>query len=1190
MAFVHLHVHSQYSVLDGAARIDDIIAKTKEFGMNAVALTDHGNMFGSMEFFVKAKKAGIKPIVGCEVYVAPRSRHERKADLADSELKSALHLVLLAKDNEGVSNLRKLVSLAYIEGFYRKPRIDHELIEKHHGGLIALSACLAGEIPQRILMGDMKSAAETLLWYKSIFGADFYLELQDQGIAEEKTVNRGLYTLAKEHNVEMVITNDVHYVAKEDAKAHDVLLAIQTQAKLTDARRLRFDGEEFYLKTEEEMRVMFPRMNRAFKNTVSIAEQCNVEMVKKEYYMPDYPMPEGYDKSSFLRKMCEDGLMRRYKGTVPQEAYDRLTIELKTICEMGFEGYFLIVQDFINHARSKDILVGPGRGSAAGSIVAYALNITEINPLTYNLLFERFLNPARKSMPDIDVDFPDDRREEVIQYVRDKYGNENVSQIITFNTLNGRSIVRDVSRAMDIPLIDADRLAKLIPGKFGEEDEKEKLPKIALTYKTVEEFRQAIDSNVMYKRMYDVAVKLEGLIRAVGLHAAGVIISSRPIIDVVPIYRDNRDKENVSLACQYEMNYVESAGLIKMDFLGIKNLRLIKDAVGDIADRHDVVIDINNPPLEDDEVYALFRRGDTQGVFQFESDGMRRLLISLRPTAFGDLVAAVALYRPGPLKAGMDKMYANRKNGREKVIFPHDDLKEVLGETFGVVIYQEQIMKISQVLGGFTPAEADDLRKAMGKKNKEMMAKMKDKFIAGGVTKKYEKKFLEEIYETMAGFAEYGFNKSHSVCYAFVAYQEAYLKAHYPLEFYTALLNAVITDTEKLNLYVNELRVKNIGIIAPSVNEGHAFFTQKDGKLVYAIAALKGIGTKAAEVIQAEREKNGAFRDMQDFAKRVSTEHVTKKVYEALIKANAFSCFGLTQSSLLSSLETIVQYANKVQKEAATGQFSLFGSDNADGEQDLHIGKAQELDPTALRMNETETVGFPLTHHPFLRFVTRIDYQRYNYTNDISGLKSGENFALPCVVNVVKHTQSKTGRSMVILEVGDLVGSVAFFLQERDIKTYERFLEQDKGLLIEGYAEGEERVFTRIKSMYYLDDVLDGKVRVKTSIQKKRPPAAAAARPNAPTLADSGSINVNPNAKRINLYLNEEMIDESEMFHLKQHLSSNHGACFVYLHLKSESHGERVIALGDHFCVTPAETFLSGLRSNIRSLIDVRVG
>ena len=1187
MAFVHLHVHSQYSVLDGAARIDDLIAKAKSYSMPALALTDHGNMFGAMEFFIKAKKAGIKPIIGCETYVAPRSRTDREVN--ENESKTAMHLVLLAKDNEGISNLRKLVSRAYIEGFYYKPRIDHELLEKHHKGLICLSACMGGEIPQRILLGDKPGALKIAQWYKDLFGEDFFIEMQDQGIPEEKPLNRELFEIARDLSIEMVVTNDVHYVERDDAKAHAALLAIQTHSTLASPK-MKFDTEEFYLKSEEEMRVMFPRMNKAFKNTVDIAERCAVEMKSPDYYMPEYDIPDGLEKGAYLLKLCQEGLVKRYGNSpVPEEAYDRLAFEMKTITEMGFEGYFLIVSDFISFARCQGIMVGPGRGSAAGSIVAYALGITEINPLPHKLLFERFLNPARKSMPDIDVDFPDDRREEVITYVREKYGADNVAQIITFNTLNGRSIVRDVCRVMDIPLVEADRLAKLIPGKFSEEEEQEKLPKIMAAYKSVDEFRQAVDSNIAYKRMYDIAIKLEGLIRSVGLHAAGVVISSVPLIDVVPLYRDNRDKENVSLACQYEMNYIEDAGLIKMDFLGIKNLRLIKEAVADIEKRHGVTIDINNPPMEDDLVYDVFRRGDTQGIFQFESDGMRRLLISLKPTRFGDLVAAVALYRPGPLKAGMDKTYANRKNGKERVSYPHNDLKDVLGETFGVIIYQEQIMQTSRILGGFTPAEADDLRKAMGKKKKDIMAKMKDKFIEGGIKQKYDKNFLEEIYETMAGFAEYGFNKSHSVCYAFVAYQEAYIKAHYPLEFYTALLNTVSGDTEKLNLYTSELRVKNIGVIPPSVNESTAVFSQKDGKLVYAFAAIKGIGISAAKAIEAEREKNGPFRDMSDFAKRVPTSEVTKKVFEVLIKANAFASFGVSQSALLSSLDTIMQYANNVQKERESGQFSLF--DSAEGHEDkgVHIAPMPELDRSALKQNESETVGFPLTFHPFLPFVSRIDYTKYNYTTDIASLKNGDNFLLPCVFTTIKNAQSKAGNPMLIIEASDLVGSATFFLRERDIKTYEKFFDLDRGVLIEGYAEGEERVFTRIKAMYTLEDVLSGTTKVKASVNKKRPAYNAPSSRGSQILSDNLSPAADAaNAKRINLHLNADMLDDSDLFHLKEHLSNNHGNCYVYLHLASPAKGERVLALGEEFCISPRTDFFDGLKT-IRSLVRVNL-
>ena len=1058
MSFVHLHVHTQYSILDGAARIKSLYSKkdktkrlipglidrAKELNMPAIAITDHGNMFGVMEFFSEAKDKGINPIIGCELYVAPKTRFDKK--LESSEEKSAMHLVVLAKDKEGYDNLCKLVTLGYTEGFYYRPRVDHQLIEKYHKGLICLSACMGGEIPIAIRRKDNKQASQLAEYYKSIFGEDFYIELQDHGMPEEKYLNSELYKLANSHNIETVITNDVHYVLKEDAKAHEILLAIQTRAKLSDAKRYKFPSNDFHLKSEEEMLKSFSKLPKAFENTIKIAEQCkDLNIMTKNYYMPSFELPSGETETTILKKMCLEGLNKYYNNDIPKEAMERLEMELAVISKMGFEGYFLVVQDFINYARNNDIAVGPGRGSAAGSIVAFATGITKVNPLDYHLLFERFLNPERKSMPDIDVDFQDDKRDLVIEYVKEKYGNDNVAQITTFGTLGGRSVIKDVCRVMGIELSVSSRIAEKVP-----------LANIRLADLCDDEefadFKRDIDSYGELKNMYDIAVRLDGLIRNVGLHAAGIIISGKAIMDCVPVYQD----KTKTRACQYEMNYVERAGLIKMDFLGIKNLRLIKDAVADIKNRYNKEIDIDKLPFDDQSVYEIFRKADTGGIFQFESAGMRQMLLNIKPTEFMDLVSSVALFRPGPLKAGMDKDYADRKNKRKDIVYKHPDLKPILEESQGVLIYQEQIMAISRVIGGFTAAEADDLRKAMGKKIVEKMNSMEEKFIDGGLKNGYDKKLLVYLFDTMKGFAEYGFNKSHSVCYALVAYQEAYIKAHYPMEYYVALLNTTIEDVEKISSYLNEIKQKNIGIITASISESKALFSQKDGKIVYGLHAVKGVGYQAALVIEEERERNGEYKSLEDFAKRVDVRLVNRRVYETLIKCGAFSEFGHTENSLLSSLDSIMGYASNYQRDTLAGQTMLFDSVSSEdtGIASLTIENMLEYSNSILMENEKEVLGFSLRYHPFTRYINRIDYKYFNNLLELDKLKDRYEFSIPAVIIKVGEYMTKKNTPMLTLNVIDLFTESVFYITDKNqIDKYRDILNEEMAVLIKGRRE-----------------------------------------------------------------------------------------------------------------------------------------
>ncbi len=1243
MSFAHLHVHTQYSILDGASRIKStyrkanpkkgrekerlttgLIDKAVELEMPSIAITDHGNMFGAVEFYQEAKAKGIIPIIGCELYVAPKSRFDRKTD--NSEEKSALHLVMLAKDREGYENLIKLVSLGYTEGFYYKPRVDHDLIQKYNKGIIALSACIGGEIPTRIRKNDYAGAVEIAKMYQSIFGEDFYIELQDQGIPNQRPINAALFKLAKENGIATVITNDVHYVEQSDSHAHDVLLAVQTKSTLSKEGRFRFPSDQFYMKSEAEMRELFPKMNNSFNNTMIITEKCrDLNILTKEYFMPKYPMEQGETEATTLRNMCEEGLKKRFDEQPTPEAIERLDMELAVIGKMGFEGYFLIVQDFINWAKAQDISVGPGRGSAAGSIVSYAIGITDINPLDYNLLFERFLNPDRISMPDIDIDFQDDRRDEVIQYVKDKYGHDNVSQIATFSALHGKSVVRDVCRAMDIELSTADRIAKMLPNGSSLID----------AYDDIPEFRQAINDDGLLTKMYKTALKLEGLVRSVGLHAAGVVVADRPISSLAPVYQDSKTGNR---ACQYEMNYIEDVGLIKIDFLGIKNLRLIKDSAADINKAYNANLDIDQIPMNDEKVFQLFREANTMGVFQFESDGMRNMLINIAPTSFDDLVSAVALYRPGPLNANMDKQYADVKNKRSAPKYPHNDLIPILGETQGVLIYQEQVMAISRVLAGFTPGEADELRKAMGKKLAEKVEKLEGQFISGGVSLGYDEKMLKDMYAMMAGFAEYGFNKSHSVCYAMIAYKQAYIKAYYPLEYYVALLNTVIDDTDKIKLYLTEIRNKNIKIVPADVSMSNAMFAQKDGAVVYALHGIKGVGSYAAKLIEEEREQNGAFASLEDFAKRMDTHTVNKKIYEALIKAGAFECFDMNTQSLMDSVENILAFASHFQSESKAGQSMLFDSapNVANLESGLSIVRKAEYDSDVLRANEIETVGFNLKYHIFSSYPT-LDLSKYNNLADIDNIATGSEFYVPCSVKGLRDSTTKKGAAMLIIDTEDTSCDKAFFILGEAVQKYKYMLAAGMMIVVHGNREKakyNDNIYTSVLNIHFLDDVLNGNAKIektaqknKTQNEKNRGNASAANNGSKYNRSSNGATNENANgdsgyskeeirsianfvnplyekcvqdAKNLNLshldkyvliHLFKKTFDDMDLHCLKESIAKYPGDCPVVVSIidddDSDSDKDSIpFELGNNFHVDEGSPFME-TTNGIRSLLKI---
>jgi DNA polymerase-3 subunit alpha len=926
--FVHLHLHSQFSLLDGANRLEDVIAAAAGAGMPAMALTDHGNMFGAIQFYNLARKAGVKPILGIEAYVAQGNRLDRTPGKGGSN-----HLVLLAANEAGYRNLIKLTSKAFLEGFYYKPRMDKELLRQHSEGIIALSACLKGEINERIVGRQEKEAEAAARELDEIFGrGNFFLEMQDHGIAEQRLANEALRRIARRTGLPMVVTNDCHYLRRDDAFAHDVLLCIGTQRMLSDPDRLRYASEHFYLKSGEEMHRLFPDDHAALENTLAIAERCNVVIPTGTFHLPEFPVPAGYTLQSYLAEVARAGLgerleeigRRRAQGLVksPDERYrERLEYEIQVIERMGFAGYFLVVWDFIRYAREQGIPVGPGRGSAAGSVVSYALRITDIDPLQYDLLFERFLNPERISMPDIDIDFCMRRRGEVIHYVSEKYGRDRVAQIITFGTLAAKALIRDVGRVMGVPYAKVDRIAKLVPDMTRS---------LAEAAREVDALAAEVASDPEVKTIVDVGSRLEGLTRHASVHAAGVVITPRPLDELVPLYKVTKGDDE-QIMTQWDMNVVESLGLLKMDFLGLRTLTVIDDAVK-ILRHQGVELDLDAVPLDDPEVYRLFCDGRTSGIFQFESRGMTDLLRRARPSKFEDLAAFNALYRPGALSVGMVEEYIQRKLGRKRVRYLLPEIKDILEETYGVITYQEQVMLIAVAVAGFTMAEADVLRKAMGKKKKEVMEQQKEKFIAGAAARQVPRDIAQQLWDQIEPFAGYGFNKSHSVAYAMLAYKTAYLKAHYPVAFMAAMLNSELSSSDALAKYLAECR-GNMGIqvLPPDINESAYFFTvasiapHTGNAIRFGLGAIKGVGEGAIESVLGARHRVGRFRSLSHLASEIDLRLANRKVLECLIKAGAFDSLGVHRAALYAVLDDALDYGQRRRREREEGQGNLFG-------------------------------------------------------------------------------------------------------------------------------------------------------------------------------------------------------------------------------------------------------------------------
>ena len=1083
MAFAHLHVHTEYSLLDGSNKISEYVRRVKELGMTAAAITDHGVMYGVVDFYKAAKAEGINPIIGCEVYVAPHSRFDRETTGGEDRY---YHLILLAENNTGYENLMKIVSRSFTEGYYYKPRVDLELLREHHEGIIALSACLAGEVARDIVRGDIPAAEEAALKYRDCFGENnFFLELQDHGYPDQQKVNAALLSISKKLSIPLVTTNDVHYTYAEDAEAHDILLCIQTAKKLSDEDRMRYPGGQFYIKSEEEMKGLFPYAWEAVENTQAIADRCHVEFTFHETKLPHYEVPEGYTSWTYLNKLCEDGLRERYPdddGTLRE----RMTYELSVIEKMGYVDYFLIVWDYINFARKNGIIVGPGRGSAAGSIVSYCLKITNIDPIRYSLLFERFLNPERVSMPDIDVDFCFERRQEVIDYVTKKYGKDKVVQIITFGTLAAKGVLRDVGRVMDLPYSFVDTIAKMVPNELGITLEK--------ALKMNPELRAAYEGDERIKRLVDMSMRLEGLPRHSSVHAAGVVICQRPAEEFVPLSR----AADGSITTQFTMTTVEELGLLKMDFLGLRTLTVIQNAEKlvnrsieqsrgaypsyEIPAKNGLTtenpagfpLDIDRIDYEDKAVFASISTGRTDGVFQLESGGMQSFMKELKPENLEDLIAGISLYRPGPMD--FIPKYVQGKNNAAGITYAAKELEPILAPTYGCIVYQEQVMQIVQDLGGYTLGRSDLVRRAMSKKKQAVMEKERQSFVYGNpaegvpgcVARGIPAEVASGIYDTMIDFAKYAFNKSHAACYAVVSYQTAWLKYYYPTEFMAALMTSVIDFPAKVAGYILTCRSLQIPLLPPDINEGEAGFSVSNGAIRYALTAIKGIGRPVIDAVVEERQARGPFKDLKDFLTRLGDDEkdVNKRVLENFIKAGAFDSFGASRKQLMSVYIQLLDELQKSRKNNMAGQLSLFDIAGEEDKKDFeirlpHVG---EYDKEMKLAFEKEVLGIYVSGHPLEEYA---DLWKRHATKRAADFILQEETGAPLVTDGTRATiggliaekkikYTKNDKVMAFLTIEDLTGSVETIVFPKTYEQYGEFLKEDGKVFIEGRISVEE--------------------------------------------------------------------------------------------------------------------------------------
>ena len=1056
--FVHLHVHSEFSLLDGANRIKDLPVRAKELGMDAIAITDHGVMFGAIDFYKACKENAIKPIIGCEVYVAPRKMSD-KDPMLDNKYN---HLILLAKDNNGYKNLIKLVSLGFTDGFYYKPRIDKEALEKYHEGLICSSACLAGEVASKISSGDIDGAKESALWFKNLFGDDYYLEIQNNGIKEQVLVNQKLIQIARELDIPLLATNDSHYLKKEDAYNHEVLLCIQTGKKMSDEDRMRFETDELYIKSPEEMMEFFKNVPDAIENTVKVAEKCNVEFEFGHTILPNYEVPKEYlTHFDYLKKLTDNGIKKRYGENVSEDILKREEYELSVINKMGYTDYFLIVWDYVNYAKSHNIPVGPGRGSGAGSIVAYAIEITDIDPIKYGLIFERFLNPERISMPDFDIDFDYEKRQDVIDYVSDKYGHDHVSQIITFGTMSARMVIRDVARVLDVSYAEADKLAKMIPNELH--------ITIKKAMEQNKELKDLYEGNSDIHNLLDIAMALEGLPRQASTHACGIIIAREPVVNYVPLYaRDN------IISTQYIMTTLEELGLLKMDFLGLRTLTVIRDSIDLVKQNKGIDVEFDKD-MNDPKVYKLWQDGDSVGIFQFESQGMTNFMKELKPDCLEDIIAGVSLYRPGPMDQ-IPRYIANKKDP-DNAVYTHPSLKPILSVTYGCMVYQEQVMQIVRDLAGYSLGRADLVRRAMGKKKLDVMAKERENFVHGKLDENgnveipgcirngIDEVSANKIFDEMAEFAKYAFNKSHAACYAVVAYRTAYLKAYYPAEFMAAMLNSFLGNLDKVPIYIDECRKKNIDILKPDINESFTRFTASGNSIRFGLGSIKNVGIAAVDSIVKEREENGKYKDFTDFCERIYGEAVNKKCIESLIKAGAFDNLGKTRSTLLASFENIIDMIADANNKAFSGQVTMFDMGNNDD--DLQKMKytyteLKEFTEREMLSMEKEMLGIYISGHPLEKYrkeieelstINIMEMKEANeaiQANEKTNIVDGRRVKLVAIITKIKKKFTKTNKIMAFVTVEDLYGSCEVVVFESCYNTCQNVLLEENIVVIEG--------------------------------------------------------------------------------------------------------------------------------------------
>ncbi|MBN2333202.1 MAG: DNA polymerase III subunit alpha [Deltaproteobacteria bacterium] len=1139
--FVHLHLHTMYSLLDGAIRLEHLMKRASEFKMPAVAITDHGNMFGAVDFYQTAEKYGIKPIIGCEIYVAPGSRHEKRAG-KDHDV--GHHLVLLAKNRQGYQNLCQLVTKGYFEGFYYRPRIDKELLTLHHEGLIALSACLHGVVAVHLGRGERQKAEDELRFYRDLFtNRRFFLELQDNGIADQYQVNEQLLDLAETFKLPLVATNDCHYLMADDARAHEVLLCIQTGKHMDDPSRMQYGTDQLYFKSPEEMAASFADYPEAIANTIEIAERCNYKFEFGHYHPPHYVPPKGQSLNQYLEHQSRDGFGQRlpkikqfygadFTAELEEHYRMRLESELAMINKMGFAGYFLIVADFVNYARQRGIPVGPGRGSAAGSLVAYALKITDIDPLPYGLLFERFLNPERVSMPDIDMDFCIRGREEVIRYVTEKYGADRVAQIITFGKMQAKGVIRDVGRGLNMPYAEVDKIAKLIPSILN----------ISLDQAMAMEKRLADlkKGSAQEQQLLKIAHALEGLNRHASIHAAGVVVTNHPLVEYLPLYSG----QNGEIVTQYDMKKVEELGLIKFDFLGLKTLTVINNAVRLInRDQEAGYFDLGDIPLDDQQTYELLASGATTGVFQLESSGMQSLIRRLVPSCFEDIIALVALYRPGPLNSGMIDDFIDRKHGRQKNEYLLPELEPILKDTYGVIVYQEQVMKIAQVLAGYSLGEADILRRAMGKKKPEEMAKQRERFMSGAKANKIREKEAGDIFDLMAMFAEYGFNKSHSAAYAYISYQTAYLKAHYPVEFMAALLMEDMQNSDKVIKNIAECKEMKIKVLPPDVNESSISFTVVDEGIRFGLAAIKNVGGKAAEELIRERDENGMFSSIFDFCQRVDLQKVNKRVIESLIKAGAFDSTGVSRAKMAAVVEDAIDAGQRIMRDKQRGQLSLFDL-VGDGHEEVDNGYSYpDIDEWSGKIklaNEREALGFYITGHPLQQRVAEMRRCGTVEIVKLTGFRDQSRVRIGGLVAAVKEKRTAKGKLMGFINLEDVTGTVDVTLFPDAFQLATPYIDSQEPLVIEGRVEVD-------------DEKANAKVVATTVLSLKE--------------ATEKMVN------RVVFTLQHKQLTTLQLSRLQKILSRHRGNCPGYVTVRM-SHCEAVLSLSEQYNIQPSTELL----------------